>query len=133
MAATKRTATTKPAAATKRTQDEDVISRLADKGEETVRWLVGVPRRMAVDMRGGVDARLHELASKLRAIDPLDGRVAELERRLASLEKPAGKITRRTATRAKPAATRRASSAAAAATNIEKTDAPATGEHEPTR
>jgi hypothetical protein len=148
-AATKRTAATKHTAATKRTQDEDVIARLADKGEETVRWLVSTPRRMVFDVRGGVDARLHELASKLRAIDPLDGRVAELERRLASLEKPAKKPTRGTPTRAKPRATRGASTTAAAksepaehdrgarhdatASNAERDDALAAGANEPTR
>ena len=89
-------------------------------------------------MRGGVDARLHDLAGKLRAIDPLDSRVAELERRLASLEKPAKKPTRRTPTRARPTATRRARTAAgtrddATANTAAEADAPAGGENEPTR
>jgi len=149
MAPTKRTAAMKQTAATKRTQEDDVIARLADRGEETVRWLVDGPRRMVVDVRGGVDARLHELARKLRAIDPLDGRVTDLERRLASLEKSGTKTARRTPTRGKPAATRRASNAAATgprqaehtrgtrndatAANAETADAPAGGEHEPMR
>jgi hypothetical protein len=136
-------------AATKRTQDKDVIARLADKGEETLRRLVDTPRRMVVDVRGGVDARLHDLASKLRAIDPLDGRIAELERRLESLEKPPKKTTRGTPTRAKATATRRAGTTAAAKpaqvehdrgprddaaeNKAEKDDGPAGGENEPTR
>ena len=107
MAATKRTSATKKTPVTKtgagdeETEDEDVIARLADKGEDSLRWLVGIPHRMVSDVRGGVDARLHDLAGKLRAIDPLDGRVAALERRLGALEKPARKTTRTSATRAK--------------------------------
>ncbi len=97
-----------------------------------MRWLVDTPRRIVVDVRGGVDARLHDLASKLRAIDPLDSRVSALERRLASLEKPAKKTTRRTSTRAKPTATRRASTAPAA-NNAEEANAPAGGANEATR
>jgi hypothetical protein len=137
-AATKRTATTKQPAATKHTRDEDVISRLADRSEEALRWLVHIPHRMVGDVRGGVDARLHDLASKLRAIDPLDDRVRELERRLASLEKPARKAARRTPTRAKATATRRASTDRglrddAAENTADQDHGPAAGEHEPTR
>jgi hypothetical protein len=129
MAATKRTTEAKRTAATK-PQDDDVISRLADKGEEAVRWAVGTPRRMVADVRGGVDARLHDLVSKLRAVDPLNARVTRLERRLASLETPTKQTTRRTATRARPTTTRRASTAAgtpgdATANNAEGADAPA--------
>ncbi len=131
MAATKRTAAAKHAAAAK-PQDDDVISRLADKGEEAVRWVVGTPRRMVADVRGGVDARLHDLVGKLRAVDPLNARVTRLERRLASLEKPIQKPrpTRRTATRARPTTTRQTSTAAgtrddATANNAEGADAPA--------
>jgi hypothetical protein len=135
-------------AATRRTQDKDVISRLADRGEEALRRLVDTPRRMVVDVRDGADARLHDVARKLRAIDPLDGRVTALERRLDSLEKPAKKTTRRTPTRAKPAATRQASTPAAAepkdaehdrgprddtGANTAEKAAPAGGESEPTR
>jgi polyhydroxyalkanoate synthesis regulator phasin len=112
MAATKRTTEAKRTTATK-PQDDDVISRLADKGEEAVRWVVGTPRRMVSDVRGGVDARLHDLVGKLRAVDPLDSRITKLERRLASLENPTKTTSRRTATRARPTTTRRASTAAA--------------------
>jgi hypothetical protein len=98
-------------------------------GVEAVRWVVGTPRRMVSDVRGGVDARLHDLVGKLRAIDPLDARVTKLERRLASLEHPTKRTTRRTATRARPTTTRRASTVAATrddatATSAEGADAP---------
>jgi len=136
MAAAKRTTTAKRAttakrtAAPKRTHEDDVISRVADKGEEAVRWIIGTPRRMVSEMRGGVDTRLHDLVSKLRAIDPLDSRVTSLERRLASLEKPARKTARRTPTRARPTTTGRATTAAgtrdnATASTAAEADAPA--------
>jgi hypothetical protein len=112
-------AATKKTAATKTTDDQDVISRIAGKGEETLRWLVGTPHRMVTDVRGGVDARLHDLAGKLRSIDPLDGRVADLERRLGALEKPAKKA-RAMPARAKPSAT-----------TGQRDDAPAGGENAP--
>ena len=144
--ATKKTAATKKTPATKKTHDEDVIARLADKGEESLRWLASIPQRMVTDVRGGVDARLHDLAGKLRAMDPLDGRVSALERRLGALEKPARKTTRASATRAKAPATRRARTTAAAeaerdrgpgddamASSAERNDAPAGGGIEQTR
>ena len=119
-------------AATKETQDKDVIARLADKGEETLRRIVDTPRRMVGDVRGGVDARLHDLASRLRAMDPLDGRVAELERRLESLEKPAKQPARRT-TRPKAATTPHTGAVALVRPDdAAKDDAPAGGESEPT-
>ena len=74
-------------------------------------------------MRGGVDARLHDLVGKLRAIDPLNARVTKLERRLASLEHPTQKPTRRTATRARPTTTRRAGTAAGAPDDVTATTA----------
>ena len=120
-------------AATEESQDKDVIARIADKGEETLRRLIDTPRRMVGDVRGGVDACLHEVASKLRSIDPLDDRVAALERRLESLEKPATKTTRRTSSAPKPAATGQARvTVAAKPDDAEKDDAPAGGENAPT-
>ena len=120
-------------AATKETQDKDVIARLADKGEETLRRIVDTPRRMVGDVRGGVDARLHDLASRLRAMDPLDGRVAELERRLESLEKPAKKPAARRTARPKAAAAPQTGTVALARPgDAVKDDAPAGGENEPT-
>ena len=136
-------------AGTNRTQDKDVISRFADGVEDVLRRLVAIPRRKVGEVRDGADTRLHDLATRLRAIDPLDGRVTELERRLNSLEKPAKQPTRRTTTRAKRTATRHASTTASAkpeqpehdrgprddatAKNAERDDAPAGGENEPTR
>ncbi len=121
-------------AATKESQDKDVIARLADKGEETLRRLVGTPRRVVGDVRGGVDAYLHDLAGKLRSIDPLDGRVTALERRLESLEKPAKKTTTRRTARPRTAATPRSATGATTVKpdEVETDHAPAGGGNEPT-
>jgi hypothetical protein len=135
-------------AGTNRTQDKDVISRFADGVEDVLRRLVEIPRRKVGEVRDGADARLHDLTTKLRSIDPLDGRVTELERRLNSLEKPAKQPTRRTTTRAKRTATGPASTTASAkseqpehdpgprddatAKDAEKDDARTGGENEPT-
>jgi hypothetical protein len=100
-------------AGTRRTQDKDVISQLADAGEDALRRLVDLPRRVVVGTMDGVGERLHDVATKLRAIDPLDGRVGAIERRLDSLEHPKKTTARRASTRAKPTRARKASTAPA--------------------
>jgi hypothetical protein len=102
-------------ARTKRAQDEDLISRLADTGEDALRRLVGFPRRVVVDVMDGVGERLQDAATKLRGIDPLVGRVAALEKRLDSLEKPKKRTARKASSRAKPSTSNRASTAVALA------------------
>ena len=89
----------------KKTRDDgDVISQLADKGEDALRQLVNRPRRMMDGAIHGLEERLHDIATRLRAIDPLERRVAALEKRLDALEKPAKATARRPSTRAKPSA-----------------------------
>ena len=100
-------------AGTRRHQDKDAIARLAGAGEDALRRLVDVPRRIVVGTMDAVGERLHDVATRLRAIDPLDDRVGAIERRLDSLEQPK-KTTRRTAsTRAKPPRASKASTAPA--------------------
>jgi hypothetical protein len=98
-------------AGTRRTQDKDVISRMADSGENALRRLVELPRRIVVQVVDDVEERLHDLATKVREIDPLYSRVAAIERRLDSLEKGKKTTARRASTRAKPSRARRASPA----------------------
>ena len=93
---------------TRRTRDNDVVSELADVGEDALRRLVDVPRRIVIATMDGVAERLHDVAMKLRAIDPLDGRLGAIERRLDSLEQ-SKKEARAAPTRAKPTPTRKAS------------------------
>ncbi len=99
-------------AGTRRTQDEDAISRLADAGENALRRLVDLPRRIVVGTMDVVGEQLHQVATKVRAIDPLDDRVGAIERRLDSLEQPK-KTGRRASTGTKPRRARKASTASA--------------------
>ncbi len=84
-----------------RDEDEDVISRIADAGENAVRWLVDLPHRTVVEAKDGVEKRLYDIATRLRALDPLDRRVSTLEKRLDSLEKPKQRAARKASPRAK--------------------------------
>jgi hypothetical protein len=92
-----------------RTQNKDVIARIADSGEDALRKLVDLPRRIVVEAVDEVDERLHDLATKVREIDPLYGRLGALEKRVEALEKAQRPRTRRSSTRSKTGTTRSAS------------------------
>jgi len=62
----------------------DVISRLADSGEDAVRNLIAFPLRMLVGALDILDAQVHRAAETLRELE----RVVELEGRADSAEKP---------------------------------------------
>ncbi len=89
-------------------QNKDLLSRLADRGEQVVGRITDLPgAKNLVDRTTTLAKRLDEVQKRLRSLDPLEKRVASMERRLAKLEgkstarKPA---TRRTASSAKPKA-----------------------------
>jgi hypothetical protein len=102
-------------AGTRRTQDRDVISRIADVGEDALRRLVDLPRRTVVGVMDGIGERLHDVATKLRSVDPLAHQVAALEKRLESLEKPKKSTARRASRRARPSTASGATTPAALA------------------
>jgi hypothetical protein len=71
-----------------RKSDKDLISRLADAGEDVLHRLEDLPGGKAmVEAATGLRKRLDELAVRLRALDPLEKRVAALEKRLEALER----------------------------------------------
>lgn len=74
---------------TKQTQtDKDLVARLSVAGEEAMQRLVGIPGGKAlVDTAQSLRERLDDLALKIRALDPLEKRVAAIEERLSELEK----------------------------------------------
>ena len=92
-------------------QDKDVVSRLADAGEDALRRLLELPHRVIVEMRDEVGERLQDVATKLRAIDPLESRVGAIERRLDSLEQPKKTTARTASTRPTPSSARKPSQA----------------------
>jgi hypothetical protein len=85
---------------TKRTakaEDKDLITRLADAGEDAIQRLGELPGgKTMVEAAATFRARLDEMATRIRAIDPLEKRVTAIEKRLNALErkgKPASRST----------------------------------------
>jgi chaperonin cofactor prefoldin len=88
-------------ARSRKTQDKDVIGRLADKGEEALNKLGDLPGgKSLLKAVGDIRTRLDDTTTKLRKLDPLERRVSSIEKRLSALEKPKPKST----TTRKPAA-----------------------------
>lgn len=79
--------------------DRDLMSRLTGAGEEAMQRLGDLPGGKALlDTAQSFRDRLDELATRIRAIDPLEKRVTDLEKRLAKLEKkPAARKTKKPA------------------------------------
>jgi hypothetical protein len=83
----------------RRTQEKDVIARLADAGEEALQRLAELPGgKSMLKTMGDVRDRLDDMAVKVRKLDPLQRRVSAIEKRLDSLEKPKAPPTRRSTT-----------------------------------
>ncbi len=73
----------------KRKQQKDVISRLAETGEEALQKLADLPGgSKLLEAGNALRDRVDELSKRVRSLDPLERRVAKLERRLDALSKP---------------------------------------------
>jgi hypothetical protein len=72
-------------------QQKDVLQRLADSGEEALqKFIADLPGgNKVVGAANSLFARVDELTKRMRSLDPLERRVAELEARLDALTKPA--------------------------------------------
>jgi hypothetical protein len=87
--------------ATKDNTSQDMIGRLAGRGEDALQRLVELPGgtkalRAFNELRGRVD----DLSKKVRGVDALEQRVTKLEKELAALkrtQKPAPKAPTRKA------------------------------------
>jgi hypothetical protein len=88
-----------------RREQRDLLSRLADAGEEAIKRFGDAPgaNRVAEVMTTLRD-RVDELQKKVRGLDELERRVDQLEKRLAAVEK-------------KPAARKRATTAKKSSTS----------------
>lgn len=74
-------ATTKPG-------DEDVIGRLAGKGEQAVQRLAELPGgSRALKAFNDLKVRVDDLSRRMRGVDALEQRVAKLEKDVAALKR----------------------------------------------
>ena len=92
---------------TQRKQQKDVVARLSESGEEALQKLLQNPgTARVVGAANAMKDRVDEMTRRMRSLDPLEKRVAELERRLDELSKPKRTPAKRT-TAAKKTATRK--------------------------
>jgi phage shock protein A len=82
-------------------KQKDVITRLAEQGEEAFQRIAEVLGGVRfVEAMNSMRERVDDLSKRIRSLDPLEKRVSELERRLDALSKPARSTrTRKAATR----------------------------------
>jgi hypothetical protein len=86
-------------------RDKDVLSRLADRGEEALSKLADLPGgTKALKALNELRERVDELGKKVRGVDALEARLGKLEKELAALKRQAKPAATRVASRAKAAA-----------------------------
>lgn len=74
------------------TTQQDLLGKLTSAGSEAMQRLGDVPGGKALmDTAQAFRERLDEMGTRIRAIDPLERRVAALEKRLELLEKKAAR------------------------------------------
>ena len=67
--------------------DKDILTRLADRGEQVVGRITELPgAKVIMDSTTSLGKRLDEVQKRLRSIDPLEKRVTAVEKRLDKLE-----------------------------------------------
>jgi TolA-binding protein len=67
--------------------NKDLLTRLADRGEQVVGRITDLPgAKTIMDTTTSLGKRLDEVQKRLRSIDPLEKRVTTLEKRLDKLE-----------------------------------------------
>jgi hypothetical protein len=105
-------------ARSRKTQDKDVISKLADKGEEALQKLADLPGgKSLVKAMGDIRTRLDDTTTKLRKLDPLERRVTSIERRLKALEGSGAASTKAKPRTAKKTTTRKSTTRAKGSTS----------------
>ena len=82
-------------------KQQDLLSRLADRGEQVVGRITELPgAKTLVDRTTALAKNLDDLQKKVRSLDPLEKRVTALERRLDKVEgKGAARPRKRTTTK----------------------------------
>jgi TolA-binding protein len=68
-------------------KDKDILTRLADRGEQVVGRITDLPGAKAImDSTTSLGKRLDEVQKRLRSIEPLEKRLTALEKRVGQLE-----------------------------------------------
>ena len=76
----------KPAAAS---GDKDIVTRLADAGEDALQRLAELPGgQRALNAFNDLRTRVDDLGKKVRGIDALEARIAKLEKQVVELKRP---------------------------------------------
>jgi uncharacterized small protein (DUF1192 family) len=76
--------------ATETTEQKDVITRLADRGEDALQRLSELPGgQRAVKAFNDLRSRVDELTKKVRGIDELEARITKLEKEVAAMKRAA--------------------------------------------
>jgi hypothetical protein len=84
---------------------KDLLSRLADAGEEAIQRLAKAPGgENVVKALNSSRDRIDELQKKVRGIERLEKRVAALEKKVDALSKPPKPAAKKPATPRKPSA-----------------------------
>ena len=80
--------------------NKDFLTRLADRGEEFVGRITDLPgAKQLLDTSGALAKRMDGMQKQLRSLDPLQKRVAAIEKRLDKLEGKGTTTRKRTTTR----------------------------------
>jgi hypothetical protein len=99
----------------KKDTNKDILTRLADRGEQVVGRITDLPgAKTIMDTTTSLGKRLDEVQKHLRSIDPLEKRVTALEKRLDKVEgksstkrAPAKRTTKTASTTTKKSTTAR--------------------------
>ena len=95
--------TTKPRAKSAAAGDKDLVTRLADAGEDALQRFAELPGgQRALNAFNDLRARVDDLGKKVRGIDALEARVAKLEKQVAELKRPRASSAPRRTTSRKP-------------------------------
>ncbi len=87
---------------------QDLLSRLADRGEEVIGKLGDMPgAQRLLESATVLKDRADELQKRVRGLDALEQRVAALERKLDQISKLDGTSRSRSSTAKKPGAAKR--------------------------
>jgi len=73
---------------TKATGDKDIVTRLADAGEDALQRIAELPGgQRALNAFNDLRARVDDMGKKVRGIDALEARIAKLEKQVSELKR----------------------------------------------